>query len=146
MNKLYVEIANPTTHSYYSNEDYGDWEEHAHYEGIKVYNGDYSQGHANYRSSKEVDFEVTPGMIVFPVIVVYSSGNSFGSSSGNVTLVAVFDEAEKAEGLKEAIRNLSSEDYTYSFQYGGKEYYAGEWIGYFERLEDVIVETEVVRA
>jgi hypothetical protein len=145
-NSLYVEVSNPTR--YYNREDveWGSWEERNSFEGCKVYVADFSKDSASYRQSTEVDFEVSPGMIVFPVFVIYGTGDSFGHSSGNVQLVDVFDDAEKARGLKEAIRKATYENYKYSFEYEGKEYYAGSWTGYFETLEDVVVETEVVRA
>jgi hypothetical protein len=142
---LYVEISNPTSYDYSAPEQFGDWESRSTYEGCRVFVGNYSDGPANYRSSIKVDFEVTPGMVVYPVLVIYGTGNSFGNSSGNVHLVDVFDDIGKARGLKAAIKE-SAQTSQYEFIYKDKEYYAGYWTGYFERLEDVIVETEVVRA
>ncbi len=145
-NSVYVEISNPTHYDYSEPEQFGDWESRSTYQGCRVFTGDYSNGPANYRGSKEVDFEVKPGMVVYPVLVIYGTGDSFGHSSGNVHLVDVFDNAEKARGLEQAIRESAQEAYKYELTYEGKEYYAGYWTGYFESLEDVIVETEVVRA
>jgi hypothetical protein len=145
-NSLYVEVNNPTRYHYREQKEWGRWKEHNTFEGCRVYVSDFSKDNASYRSSTDVDFEVTTGMIVYPVFVIYGTGDSFGHSTGNVQLVDVFDDAQKARGLEDAIRKATYENYKYTFEYAGKKYYAGSWTGYFERLEDVVVETEVVRA
>lgn len=142
--KLYVEINNPIVSQYDEAVQWGSWSRQSAYYGLKVYAYDYSDGYANYRSSLEVDFEAKPGMIVYPVVVSYSSGDSFGLSSGDVTLVGIFDNPEAAWKLEQAIINANPREY--SITVDGKEYQTYAWTGYFENLERVIVETEVVRA
>jgi hypothetical protein len=142
LSNLYVEVSNPCRYDFREDIQWGSWEERNSYEGCRVYTRGYSDDAANYRGNTEVDFEVKPGMVVYPVLVVYGTGDTFGNSSGNVVLVDVFDDAEKARGLEIAIRESNA----YTFIYEGKEYYSGTWTGYFEHLEDIIVETEVVRA
>ena len=144
MDKLFVEINNPCVHDYREPVQWGDWSRQSIYGGVRVFTGDYSNDPANYRGAVDVDFEVTPGMIVYPVLVQYGTGDTFGYSSGEITLVAVFDDAQKALDLQQAIRN-QTKDRSYSITVNGKEYYTATWTGYFESLEDVIVETEVVR-
>lgn len=143
MNKLFVEVDNPCVQNYQEPVQWGDWRRSSIYNGVRVFDGDYSDHHANYRNSIEVDFDVVPGMVVYPVLVQYGSGDSFGYSSGDITLVAVFDDDAKARNLIAAIRSAGPREYTIVVD--DKEYYTGTWTGYFETLEDVIIETEVVR-
>lgn len=141
MNELFVEIDNPTIDQQYSYEQYGPWSRTHNYRGCRVYAGDWSQGSTTYRKSLEVDFDVVPGTVVYPVLVEYRTGDSFGQSYGNIELVAIFNSLELAEGLRSTILHY---DYGYDLEYEGETYYAC-WRGYFERLEQVHVETEVVR-
>ncbi len=94
------------------------------------------------------------------VVVRYSSGNTFGSTSGNWYILELSESYERASRLKEYIEyddkicmsnesrwNKSLKDEReelypdiYGFFYGEKDNRSGTykvWQGYFERLEDV---------
>lgn len=92
--------------------------------------------------------EVDPklGDNIFVVWVEYSSGDSFGSSSGNVEFLWAFTDAEKAYKLKELIYKDYRDDSYYNFKSGnnfnfyGVNIYTGTWKGYFESLQTVRVD------
>lgn len=147
-NELTVQVQTHMYNSYYSEERYGDWSEDSSYEGCSVYQkGSFGKIGA-YTTAKEVDFDVQVGMIVFPVIVVYSSGNSFGRSTGEVAVAGVYDTPEKAKKIADAIQANSEigRNAEYTIKVDDEEVYCGAWVGYFECLESVHVETEVVKA
>lgn len=129
---------------YWDGEQYGDWREEYSYEGISMFKNPQDGAIGMYTNSREVDFEPQVGQVVFPVIVQYGSGNSFGHSSGNIEVVAVYDDPEKANRLRDAIE--SYDGYGSSFDFEGQTIYTYNWTGYFENLERVFVETELVRA
>lgn len=143
MNKLFVEVDNPCVNNYQEPIAWGNWRRSSIYHGIRVFANDWSDSPANYRDSIEVDFDVIPGMVVYPVLVQYGSGDTFGYSTGEIVLVDVFDSLVKAQNLELAIKNTDAREY--SIIVDGKVHDTYTWTGYFETLEDVIIETEVVR-
>lgn len=147
MSKLFVKIKSHRVRDYWDGEQYGDWETEDSYEGCQVLM--LADGEIGYQTSSiEVDFKPEVGQVVFPVIVSHGTGDTFGHSSGNAKCVAVVDTPEKAHKIREAIE----EDYrNNSGGYGhidvdGLEIYTYDWKGYFECLEWVRVETEIVQA
>lgn len=143
MPKLYFTTAIRTVEDYWDGETYGDWREEYSYEGMSVYASEQGGQLGVYTNSADVNFEPQVGQVVFPVIVQYGTGNTFGHSSGNIEVVAILDNAEKATELRDIIE---SEKYTSSFEFEGQTIYTYNWTGYFESLERVFVETELVRA
>lgn len=115
------------------------------YEGCRVYAGD-PDGRGwigSITESIEVPFDVGPGDTVYPVIVRYSTGSTFGRTDGLSTVIGAwrtYDQAVEAERLARAATGF---DYV---TVGSQTFYTGTWIGYFEYLEDVIIESEVVRS
>lgn len=118
--------------------------------------GDGVHGDIGWYSSRvDIDFDVSPGDVVFVVVAVYTTGGTFGQTRGNTEVVRVYNDGDKAFRLKTAIQennskihqNKYSDDSEYwKFDFEGDEIYAGTWKGYFESLDGVHVETEVVRA
>lgn len=102
------------------------------YGGIEVY---YSKDNAclgYITNTLEADFDVKPGDVVFVVVVQYSTGDTFGRSDGQIHIYKIFNKYDEAADVQSKILNGEISDYV--------------WTGYFEHLEDVYVETEVVRA
>ena len=91
-------------------------------------------------------FTPRKGMQVFLVTVRYTTGDTFGYTSGNYKFVACYDNAEDAYALAKEIEDNSKDNggYKYSFKpktpYTEDELYCGSWTGYFEHLECVDVE------
>ncbi|AVD99299.1 hypothetical protein SEA_BILLNYE_116 [Streptomyces phage BillNye] len=84
--------------------------------------------------------EAEPGDTVYAVIVRYSTGDTFGREEGLAICLDVFTDADKAEELAKAAREVDE----FRMTVNGVEYYVS-WVGYFEHLEDVVVEELVVR-
>ncbi len=107
----------------------------------------YSKGEGNpYRGMIRpgaFSCEAKPGDTVYAVIVRYSTGDTFGREEGLAICVDVFTDEAKADALAEVIRDHGS-DGEFRINHEGVEYYCS-WVGYFESLEDVLVETLVVR-
>lgn len=94
----------------------------------------------------EVDFEVEAGEEIYTLTVIYSDGDTFGHSCGNGEVVWVFKSEEKA---KEAEQLFWDNRKSYSIKFESER---GETIslsnpgsGYFETLDEVRIESFVVR-
>ena len=88
------------------------------------------------------------GQRIYFVYVEYSTGDSFGSSSGNIEYVGAFTNKEKADKLVKLILenygnhpdyDFSKENNKNTFEYEGQKVYTYSWKGYFEHLESVYV-------
>lgn len=145
MRKVFVQTQIRQTEDYWDGEQYGDWREEYSYEGLSVFAAEQGGQFGFYTKEVETDFDPKVGQVVFPVIVQYGTGNTFGHSSGNIEIVAVYDDADKATRLREQIQEQSNLGGG-SFEFEGKTIYTYNWTGYFESLERVFVETEIVRA
>lgn len=84
-------------------------------------------------------FEVKKGDVLHFVVVTYSTGNTFGKSSGECCLVSAHLEEYEADIIAKSI-----EDKTYTEKSTVYETYES-WEGYFERLENVEVISLVVK-
>lgn len=84
--------------------------------------------------------EAKPGDTVYAVIVRYSTGDTFGREEGLAICLDVFSDKERAEELAQAAQDTDE----FRMTVNDVEYYVS-WVGYFESLEDVSVETLVVR-
>lgn len=104
------------------------------YNGIEIFS-ERIAGNLGYLLDEiEVDFNVKAGDIVYAVVVQYSTGSTFDQTSGMICIVDIFDNAIEAVSLKQKILS------------GGKTDKSYIWTGYFERLENCFVETEMVKA
>jgi hypothetical protein len=147
MTKIFVQTQIRQTEDYWDGEQYGDWREEYSYEGLEVFASEQSGQLGFYTKEIKTDFEPQAGQVVFPVIVQYGTGNSFGHSSGNIEVVAVYADPEKASRLRDKIAEYKSgSGYQSSFDFEGETIYTYNWTGYFESLERVFVETELVKA
>lgn len=147
MPKVFITTQIRQTEDYWDGEKYGDWREEYSYEGLSVFAAEQGGQFGYYTKEIETDFEPQIGQVVFPVLVQYGTGNSFGHSSGKIEIVAVYDDPEKATRLKDAIASYEKgSGYQSSFDFEGQTIYTYNWTGYFESLERVFVETKIVRA
>lgn len=104
--------------------------------------------------TKTFDIDAKPGDVVFVVVVVYSTGGTFGRDEGNTKVVGVYRNPKQAQKVADAIKKNSeatpANNYNpprnYTIVVDDEEIYCGSWVGYFESLDSVHVETEVVRA
>jgi hypothetical protein len=145
MSKHLKVINEKRTHSTRGEGDYADWSEDIYNDirELEIVDSDYS-----YRDVI-ADFDVKSGDIVFLVYALYSDGDSFGSSTGNIEYVAVYKSKEKAEAcVKQINDSVDKSRNTYSMEYttesGSVLTVSCPWIGYFNRLESAEVRRLIV--
>jgi hypothetical protein len=87
--KIYVHYRSICTHSEREEKEFGSWSEDI----------DFSIAGVSTRESRQysneqfdVDFDAVPGDTVFVLYMTYSTGDSFGSSSGNGEIIWVFSD------------------------------------------------------
>jgi hypothetical protein len=135
-----------------------DQEEHERGEGdFASWSRSTAHSIQGFREAKEgeyhdlvVSFKPEKNRNYFLLYVLYGSGDSFGRSTGNIVFVGLYeDEALAEENAKriadhaEAYKKGKAED---EFSVTLKEDDAAEskmstsWNGYFERVEDIVVE------
>lgn len=99
--------------------------EHKYSDVLGVFTADSNdRGWNTYSERLDVNFEPTAGKEVFVVVVTYQTGDTFGHSTGNVSIVDVFDSESSADKTARAIRKGTFGTYR-------------DWQGYFEHLEDI---------
>jgi hypothetical protein len=126
------------------------------YDGCEVTylaDDDRAQGRFGYWS-KKFDVDAKPGDVVFVVVVVYSTGGTFGRDEGCTEVVNVYKDPKQAKKVAKAIEDNSqfcpgssyNPPRSYTIEVDGESIYCGSWVGYFESLDSVHVETEIVQA
>jgi len=118
--------------------EYNDHEVH----GVFSEDAKDGRGWSRYNESVDVEFEPVTGAEVFLVVVTYSSGDTFGSSSGKVSIVGCYEEESQADSIASDIRaDDNNTDHFGDNKKGKKERFTGykPWTGYFEGLEGVEV-------
>lgn len=89
-------------------------------------------------------FTIEPGRDYYLLYVVFETGDSFGTDGGNVEWIALYEDRDLAEEQVVNIRKNDENKDSYSVKLKLHDdveidYYA-PWKGYFERIEDVVVE------
>ena len=100
------------------------------------------RGWSRYNESIDVEFEPVSGATVWLVVVTHSSGDTFGSSRGNVCVVGCYDKEAHADSIASDIRADDDNCDRYGHtKKGTKELFTGykAWAGYFDNLEGVEV-------
>jgi hypothetical protein len=148
MGKLHISTEVQLVHEHWDGEQYGDWSEEHAFRGSKV-SLENKGGQIGWVTDEiDTSFDAKVGDWVYPVIVIYSTGNTFGRSDGNVVVAGIYNSPEKAQEVKQTILRDSTQN-PHGFGYleipGEPQIYPGTWKGYFEHLEDVRIEMEVVR-
>ena len=135
--KIQVHTNSYTNHEQHSREPYGSWSRDSTFSVAGVSTAPENQ---KYYSSHEFDLDVKLADVVYVVSASYSSGDSFGSSSGNGTIIGVFKTPEAAFGVQNALE-ANKREYTIKAKNddGVITEYHNPASGYFESLEHVSV-------
>jgi hypothetical protein len=88
-----------------------------------------------------VDYEVKKGDTLYPLIAVWSTGDSFGNDDGAqmemFTVYRTYEEADKAKKIMEKAGNSSCK----ILDGDGKEIeFYPPWVGYFESLDYIDID------
>lgn len=107
-----------------------------------------SQSRKPYSINEEcvnVNFEASQGEKVYVVAMIYSTGDTFGSSSGNGEVIWVFKDFEYAKRAAESLKEKEKE-YSIDFvdETGMHITLSNPGAGYFERIEQIRVESFIV--
>ncbi len=127
--------------------EYGSWSESNDY---TYYSAEIAkEGEYNDVGLFPGEVEPSRGEDIFVVIVEYSSGDSFGSSSGNHEILWAFTDPKKAFSLSDFIEKDYKDNSEYDFSrkpklFEGVPINTNTWKGYFERMSQVIVEKLMV--
>lgn len=140
------------THSEHSDEEYGDWctESEFNIGDVTVYpeilrarkvyvDGDIYAINKKYEKS----------LLVYVVYVTFSSGDSFGNSSGNGIVVWAFSDRKLAEDCLEEVNNCAGKDnYKFTIEDGNGGFkqtkLSNPTTGYFEHMEDSGIVEKIV--
>lgn len=103
-----------------------------------------------YSDSEIFDIEPDDLGEVHVVIVSYSTGDTFGHDDGIYRIMDAFGSFEEAERLVAALaaneaKGRSGSYVDFSYKHNGKEY-SLPWVGYFESLNYIFVESVRVDA
>lgn len=141
MNELYVLTNTTCTHSEYSDEPYGDWS--ADYD-FDVNGVSLEKPNSSYEQFQTC-FDVQNGDTVYVLSMIYSTGDSFGRSSGNGEALWVFKDFEVAKKAAQAIKD-QEDKYSVSFlnENGEKATMSNPGSGYFECVEDIRLESFII--
>lgn len=97
-------------------------------------------------------FDVKKGDTIFLVSAIYSSGDSFGRSTGNIEYVGAYQTKEFAEKVRKYIlhdyeRYLGDKScrQEYKIEVDDEVIYTSAWIDYFETLNSVEIDKLVVK-
>lgn len=106
----------------------------------------------NYYGSEAFEVDAEVGDVLHCVCVIYSTGDSFGTDTGDrCNVIGVYKTLEEAW----AVKKLIEADAHTRFEYGesgnhvtlpdGAKLYTGSWKGYFESLDRVTVDSAEVQ-
>lgn len=123
-----------------------DGDDLAHYYSVE---GWTAQNKDSYGTTFPMEGKIDKNKTYWLVYVIYSTGDSFHRESGCFEAVHVFEDANDADALAEALKKdyENKDDYNYeplnvNLPSGREiEVYTGTWKGFFESLEGVHVES-----
>jgi len=110
--------------------DYAEWRDDKDINYLGLHRTDNKHAEA-------VDFEPVLGSEYFLVYVDYDTGDSFGRSYGNHSIVGIFETAKEAYEIRQMIEDdmKTGADKFGSLPYKGRDcIYTGTWKGYFENF------------
>jgi len=139
--KLFVKYKSYCLNSFQSEKDYGDWGS----------TNDFSVEGVTLTKPEDYNFEefevpdsVKKGDDVYVLWMSYSTGDSFGSSTGNGEIIWVFSDKKLGEKAK-ALWNNSKEYYVeFDVGHGITKKIHNPAYGYFEDIEYLSLETFTV--
>lgn len=135
--RVAVEYEQRCTHDYHSGEQYGDWQTDysSSVVGVRVLEEDEK---AEYHSETFLlPDDTTTAYVVY---MIYSTGDSFGHSDGNIDIIHCTASSEKAHELAKKITDNSNE-YSIKFtdDFGREISIDNRGAGYFEHIDYVEV-------
>ncbi len=133
-----IQYRNPCTHRDQSPEQFGDWSESYDHELVRAYRTPDTKESLHDKELFTVQ-DLNPTNLVYVVWLTYTSGDSFGSSTGNLSICHCSSSLEKAQKIKKLIEEANTEEYYVEFQddLGNPVKYANPLFGYFEHLETI---------
>lgn len=120
------------TDSYRSEEQYGEWREHNEVSVGETFTYTETTANDGRWYDMMVPFKPEADRPYYLIYGVYSTGDSFGSRSGVIHFVGLFENEEDATEIAKLIEKIDG--YQYSINYKGQDYHI-PWTGYFESLE-----------
>jgi hypothetical protein len=90
-----------------------------------------------------------PGDVVFIIVVQYGTGDTFGSDGGQTEIIDVFSDAREARAVIDWLEGKGNtgpiSEFSAKCPVNGKEYEI-PWTGYFEWLQGIHLEAEIITA
>ena len=130
---LFIETESICTHNYRSDEVYGEWSSEHQCSVQKISRNRDLLNKWDFTEYK-VPSETYDATTLYIVTVTYSSGDTFGSSSGNLAIAYITENSEEALKVRNGLgENINPNPEDPKSQCGG---YA-QWDGYFENIEGV---------
>ncbi len=142
--KLGIPLNRYCTHSHYSDEMYGAWEE-----SYEVTVGEFAivepkNQHYTGHQVEHYEGDVKDGDTLWVIIAIYSSGNSFGfSTSGSDDIISIHKDADVALRNLKALEGKGKGDryeddmVVVELDDGTTHKYYRPWLGYFESLDSL---------
>ncbi len=154
--ELYFEIQSTCLRDYHSGEQFGEWESCYDQRLSKISRNSKLLDKYGFEAHKVPD-EVYNAKSLYVVVVIYSTGDSFGHSRGNISLAFATEDPDEAIAVKESIELEDEHNNAYSRSQkkaNEKEFWSNKfrehpkslntsnytWNGYFESVEHVKVE------
>jgi len=132
--ELHVEIKSSCVYDECEGVQFGSWEKKFDETVVKI-SRDYKILNRFVFSSYKVPDEVYNATYVYIVAVTYSSGDTFGSSSGNTAIAFITENPEEALKAKDAVEcNWSKPEWS---KHPKNVAQYPSWTGYFESVENV---------
>lgn len=144
--KVYVTYETYLEHSHRSSEEYGEWREYKTFYvlGVQLAVPDYRVYYDEFQLG---EMTVNTGDTLYVLWMKYSTGDSFGCTSGNGEILWVFADYETARAALERWEvALDKEEHTVQFtdSLGNTITLANPCSGYFENLEHISIQPFVV--
>ena len=134
--ELFVEETSSCVRDYHEGVQFGEWEQQYDNDVTKVSRDSKLLNRYNFTACKVPD-EVYDASYVYIVVVTYSTGDTFGNSSGNLAIAFITENPEEALKAKEVIETVT-DGWTEEWCKHPKSVASyPRWQGYFERVESV---------
>lgn len=134
--ELFVEETSSCVRDYHEGVQFGEWEQQYDNDVTKVSRDSKLLNRYNFTACKVPD-EVYDASYVYIVVVTYSTGDTFGNSSGNLAIAFITENPEEALKAKEVIETVEG-GWTKEWCKHPKSATSYPiWEGYFEHVENV---------
>lgn len=142
MTTVFVNASSEVLSQKHAKKQYGSWssERSFHVDGVSVHKDAYFSPY-----KFELPYDVNVGDHLYVLFITYSSGDSFGTSQGNGSIVAVFKDQNLAfEAAKEIRKDEDVYKFSFTMEDGSKQEFHNAAYGYFEHITTVSVQPFVV--